>query len=213
VKIGVENGQFVKPLVQRNGMNNLNNYEPILGSDIFTPPFDDTFESAGKSIFDQTFDSTFQTENKIMFPENMYGSMWPQSFWRGYTVRWNDHLEFTGRYFGARVDRSDSFKVIPERNEIQLHNNIQANDIVLEYISDGSAIDNATQINPYAKATLEAYINWKYKENNRSYSEGERDRAQRQFDHQHRILRGRMNDMTMSDLRAIIYRNTSGAPK
>jgi hypothetical protein len=177
-KIGVVNGQFVKPLISRNGINRLNNFDT---------------------------DGT----TKIKYPEtdvSLFSFFYPG-------LSYNDHLEFTGRMYGYKADRSDSYKILKERNEIQLHQDIDATEVILEYISDGSEVDNATQINPYAKSAIEAYINWKWKENNRSYSEYERTRAQRQFDHQHKILRARLNPLTLSDIKAIIYQNTSGAPR
>jgi hypothetical protein len=176
-KIGIVNGQFVKPLISRNGINRLNNFD----TDGIT---------------------------KINYPEtgiDLFNSFYPG-------LNYNDHLEFTGRMYGLKADRTDSYKILKERNEIQLHQSINATAVILEYISDGSEVDNATQINPYAKATIEAFINWKWKENNRSYSEYERTRAQRQFDHQHKILRARLNPLTLNDIKAIIYQNTSGAP-
>lgn len=175
-KIGVVNGQFVKPLVSRNGMNRLNNFDT---------------------------DGT----TKIPYPETSLFN----SFYSG--ISYNDNNEFTGRMYGLKADRTDSYKLIIERNEIQLDQRIAASGVVMEYISDGSEIDNATQVNPYAKSTIEAFDNWQYKENNRSYSEYERTRAQRQFDHQRRILRARLNSLTLSDIKAIIYQNTSGAPR
>lgn len=264
-KVGVQNGQFIKPLFQRNGINRLKNYENFgviatlgipLGGSLYT---DGTYNNvplingsgtgatanivvAGAQVTVCTLVNpginyavgdilsalntdlgstgsgfsipvaTITQTNQTTFPDavgafgNIYG-------WWGYTIHYNDKLEFTGRMYGAAIDRTDSFKIIPERNEIQLHQNLCATEIILEYISDGSEIDNATQVNPYAKATIEAYINWKYKENNRSYGEGERQRAQMQFDHQQRILRGRTNHITIADIKSIIYRNTLGSPK
>jgi hypothetical protein len=258
IKVGVENGQFVKPLINRPGMNRLNNYSSgnIVEFGTVTPGSDYTDGTytnvplTGGTGTGATADITISASNvtvtlvsqgqnytdgdvlsasntdlggtgtgfsvvaslKVPFPPvgANFVSSWP---WYGFTVQWNDRLEYTGKNYGARVDRTDTFSIIPERNEIQLHNDIKATSIILEYISDGSEIDNATQITPYAKSTLEAYMNWKHKENGRSYGEGERLRAQREFDHQHRILRARINPLTIQDFKAAIYRNTSGAPK
>lgn len=196
-KVGVLNGQFIKPLIQRSGIARLANTAPL------TPGVFDT-------TFDDSFDSSATTQPALYpDPNSLFGFLCS-----GINGVWyNDHSEYTGRHYGANIDRFDTFKVLRERNEIQIHQGLSDENIILEYISDGSEIDNATQITPYAKATFEAYINWKLKENGRSYSEGERMRAQKQFDHQHRILRARMDPFTLADLRAIIYRNSSGAPK
>jgi len=260
IKVGVANGQFVRPLINRPGISRMNNFDStgkiaflstIVGGSAYTNGTysgvaltggtgtgatanftvsggkvtlvtlvlsgvnytdGDILSAAAADIGGTGTGFTVVSSTKIPFgdPGAEYISSWP---WYGYTVQWNDRLEYTGRNYGARLDRSDTFSVIPERNEIQLHNSIDATAIILEYVSDGSLIDNATQITPYAKSALEAYINWKIKENGRSYGEGERLRAQRQFDQQNRILRARMNPLTVQDIRATIYRNTSGAPK
>lgn len=138
--------------------------------------------------------------------------LYPSTFNSGFSNYWYNYGYASSNY-GGNVDYGDSYKIITERNEIQLHNNVPGNDVVLEYLSDGSEVDNATQINVYAKATIEAFINWKWKENNRSYGEGERQRAQRQYEHQHKILRARMNPLTTADIKRSIYRNTIAAPK
>jgi|SRR5690348_2600986 len=259
IKVSVENGQFVKPLINRPGMNRLNNYSGgnIVEFGTIVPGADYTdgvysgvaliggtgsgatayITISGNKVATATLVSQGQgytdgdiltasasdlggtgtgfsavASLKVPFPAvgANFISSWP---WYGFTVQWNDRLEYTGKNYGARVDRTDTFSIIPERNEIQLHNDIKAKYIIIEYISDGSEIDNATQITPYAKSTFEAYMNWKHKENGRSYGEGERMRAQRELDHQHRILRARVNPLTIEDFKAAIYRNTSGAPK
>jgi hypothetical protein len=149
---------------------------------------------------------------KVPFPAvgNEFTSSWP---WYGFTIQWNDRLEYTGKNYGARVNRADTFSIIPERNEIQLHNDIKATSIILEYISDGSEIDNATQITPYAKSTLEASMSLQEEENKSKPNQGLLERKQRKFDQQHTILRARINPLTIQDFKAAIYRNTSGAPK
>lgn len=258
-KIGVENGQFIKPLIQRSGMNRRNNYTTqgiIATLGTFTPGTgytNDTYSvsltggfgtgatasitvagglvtvvtvtDGGKDyavgdVLSATIAGgtgfsipvlTITDSGKIPFASGIQDYF--GHYFSGYYTNYNDKLEYTGRSYGARIDRSDSFKVIPERNEIQLHNNINATHIILEYVSDGSEIDNATQITPYAKSTIEAFINWKVKENGRSYGEGERQRAEILFIKEHKRLRARMSDLTLSDIKASIYKNSSGAPK
>jgi len=259
-KIGVENGQFVKPLIQRT-MNRRNNYtiNGIISSFTLTggagytdgtytgTPLTGGFGTgaaanitvAGGKVTAVTMTAGqdyaegdvltgltggtgfFITVNsvvgsdKIPFPNNQINPPTDNFFARcyGYYLNYNDHMEYTGKDYGAKINRADSFDVFPERNEIQLNNNLGADFIILEYISDGSEIDNATQITPYAKSTLEAYINWKVKENSRSYGEGERQRAEQLFIKEHKRLRARMSNLTLNDIRASIYKNSSGAPK
>lgn len=128
-------------------------------------------------------------------------------------VTWNGHGENVGRRFGHRGRRTDVFQVIPERNVIQFDEQVDADYAVIQYISDGSESDNATMIHPYAIQTLEDYIKWQLKENGRSYSEYDKDRMRRIFEHSHMVLRARMNPLTMDDIRAIIKKNTHGSIK
>jgi hypothetical protein len=190
VRIGYQNGPFVKPMVQRPGFNRRNNFDTTTGDKIPYPePAVDEFANTfiGSSIFG----------------------------WNNF-VTYNDKMENTGRLYGSGKNRFDTFSVIAGptgKNQIQFDNNVGATCIVMDYISDGTEIDNATMINPYAKAAIEAGIIWKMKANTRTYSQGEVMQAQREFDHQTTILRGRMNDLTMDDLRAIIQRRTQGSLK
>jgi len=182
-KISVPIGEYTKPLANRPGLSRLN-----------------AFDSNGDKVAYSSVDTEVGTFNAL------FSNGWN-------TVRWNDKLESTGRGYGSRGDQTNTFKVLLERNEIQVNSDIKATEIILEYISDGQESDNATRITPYAIATIEAYINWKYKENARSYSETERSRAQREFDHQYRILRARKNSLTIADIKAIINRNSHGGLK
>lgn len=149
--------------------------------------------------------------NKIPYPSD--DDYLSGLFGFGYYTWFNDKMEATGGNYGSKGNLTQTFKVIKERNEIQLNNCLDATDVILEYISDGSECDNATKITPYAKATIEAYILWKYKENSRSYSEYERERAKQEYINQHRMLRGRQSKLTASDIKAIFRRNAHGSIK
>lgn len=183
-KIGIPNGQFIKPLANRSSMTRLNNYD----------------EQGDKIAYNSDDETIFGT----LF--SLHGGL-------GYSVRYNDKLESTGRVYGSRGNQTNTFKYLRERNEITVDSDIAATEVVLEYISDGQEADNATQITPYAIATLEAYMNWKHKENGRTYNEGERMRAQRQFDHQHSLLRARMNPLTIDDIKAILNKHSHAGLK
>jgi hypothetical protein len=139
------------------------------------------------------------------------------ALWSDYTtVCFNDAGEFLGRQFGlGGSNLANTFKELPERGEFQLHEQLVAtNDqIVLEYISDGTCPDNATQITPYAQKCLEAYIDWQYKKHSRSYGLGDEQVAEREFYNQRRKLRGRLNKISPSDLKRILNKNYRGSIK
>ena len=183
VNIGISNGQFVRPLSSRSGLSSLNN-----------------FDATGNKVLHSDNSTDTGIFNRLFFGSS-------QTFY-------NEHGEFTGRMFGAGSgDNVNTFKFLPDRNEIQLHESLNAAEIILRYISDGSSIDNATMIPPYAKASIEAYIIWKMKEASRTYNGGERQEAQLQFWQQHKILRGRKNDLTKDKIFNIVRKHTHGSIK
>lgn len=111
------------------------------------------------------------------------------------------------------INTPGSFSVIKERGIIQMHQGYYGTSVIMSYISDGSEIDNATQVNPYAKSTIESYVLWEHAEASRSVSSYDKSRARRLFDHNHKILRGRINPLTTREIRAIINRNTNSSQR
>ena len=180
VKVGVPNGQFIRPLASRPGLSRLNN-----------------LDTSGNII---PYDG-----------DDILGNFGVSNFASGINI--NDRYENTGRQYGSRGNGVDTFIYVKERGEIQININIKATNIVLEYISDGSESDNATKVNPYAIATLESYMNWQNKENSRTVGAGEKQRAQSQFDHEHRKLRSRLNPLSKADVIHIFNSNTHGSVK
>jgi len=95
---------------------------------------------------------------------------WGSAGWLWY---WNvnDFGEPTGRFFGARGGTERGYKVIKERRQIQMSFDYAGQSIVLQYISDGQNIDNATQVDPQAIQCIRAWQEWKRSPNaNNEYS-------------------------------------------
>lgn len=133
-------------------------------------------------------------------------------FWPGYWMFQNidDLGENLGRLYGFNPGIvPDGFKVLKERNQIQFTESMRTCTVVLEYISDGQTSDNATQIDQYAWSTIEAYINWKRSVN----ADSDVSQEARNYLNQRRLLRARMSELTLYDLRQILYRNYTGAIK
>ena len=133
---------------------------------------------------------------------NLQGSLYGQSnsswswFWNI-----NDYGESTGRFFGAKGGTSQGYKVVLERRQIQLTENFAGSNVVLLYISDGQSADNATQIDSYAISCIQSYIDWK-----RSPSASIKDSGEaRTFYNEKRILRARLNDMTLVDIKNVLH--------
>ena len=149
--------------------------------------------------------------NKINYPDiDMANGMLPNT-WESYyySLYVNDKGEHLGRIFNNKPSFPNSFKVIRERNEIQLDEGYTGTEIVLDYITDGLSTDASNAIHPYAAATIEAYIIWKMKEHARQYNLSERQLAQQEYYNQLRTLRARMNNIDTNDIQRSLSRSYS----
>lgn len=172
VRVGTEFGQYIMPWGEkRDSFNRLNK-----------------FDAQGNKINY----GDIEAENGIL-PNNWEG------FW--YTNYVNDKGEHTGRIFNNRPAYRESFTILRERNEIQLDASYDGTEIVMDYISDGTSLDASNNIHPYAVAAIKAYIFWKQKEHGRQYGIGERRDAEDKYYNQLRILRARMNNISIQDIR------------
>ena len=190
VKVGVRVGQYVKPLLERDSINRLHNYDD--SGDI----------TAYSGVTDvATTESNVSLTSSSVFLQD--------------TVTWDSYGEYIGRQYGfsGAGSESDTFKVLPERNQIQLNENISVDKIVLEYIGDGMCSDSATQVDVYAVATIEAYIISQMKEQNRNYSLTERKVAHDEYIRQYQIFLARKNPLTIEKLRRLILKNYRGSAR
>lgn len=183
IKIGVPQGQFVQPLVQRLTINRLPNHNaqgmPVTYGDAQTVNMD--------------------------FP-----------FWPGYWMFQNidDLGENVGRLYGYNTAfTNNTFKVIPERGQIQFCESLGQNVCVLEYISSGQSASNATKIDPLCQAAVESYCDWKFKQHGKRSSPGEVQEAFQLYKIELRRFRARKDDLTPWDIRQAVYRAYMGAVK
>lgn len=186
-KIGIRVGQMVKPLVEKSSINRLVYYG-----------------SAGTpDKYNGITDIPSATNSGLAEPY-LFG--WD-------TVTWDSYGEYVGRQYGFRGSGSewDSFAIIPERGEIQCDENLDVSAIVVEYVSDGMSADAASKIHAYAVDTLEAYMIWQFKENNRTYNLGERQLAKDEYTRQYQIFLARQNPLTIEVLKRIVNRNYRGS--
>jgi hypothetical protein len=182
VKVGVPYSQYVRPLVQKDSINRLQNK----GSSGNVIPYSDDNDS-----------------DDFLFVPSFYVSDFI-----------NDNGEPLGRLFGFNAGWiQDGFKILRERGQIQVDQQLCATSIYLEYISDGQCSDNATKVHPYAQKTIEAYILWQFKQHSRAYGSQERELAKNEFSTQRRILRARMNGLTAQDIKRIVRKSYSATIK
>jgi len=186
IRVGIINGQYLKPLNQSKGFNRMDNYDSG-GHPIDWPVTNNT--SSDAVVFGVPFLS-----------------------W--YTNSYNARGENTGGLYGYVSDGSPmTFEYFAEKGQIQLNQALGATSIVLDYIGDGRSLDNASKINPYAEAVIESYIDWKFAANNRNVSGGEKEDLYRKYVRQREILRARMNDMDTNGVMNIFRKNYQASVK
>lgn len=133
VGVGIPVGQFLQPVIKRDGITNLRNVD---SSGAFVP-FTDTNNTNGDTFFGFNGNYTW--------------------YWN-----FNDYGEPTGRFFGANGGaNANGYKIIKERRQIQFTETFTSDSAVLMYISDGQRADNATHVDTMALKTIEAYQDWK----------------------------------------------------
>jgi hypothetical protein len=181
VKFGVPNGQFVRQLYQREGINILPNYDE-----------NDNVTKYPEGGFDLHVLDNMLFRNYLVYPFDTRGL----------------------RFYGiSSNDDTQSFKFIPEQGRIQLNQQLGTKEGILQYITDGSDADNATMVDPRAKAVIESYVLWQMKESSRAYGEGERERAKQLFQADHARFRARKNKLGKEEIIAIVRGAAKGSPK
>lgn len=141
------------------------------------------------------------TDNTNFFGFPLIGTTW---FWNV-----SSFGEPTGGFYGARGGTNSGYQVFKQQRRIQLSEGLSGTNIVLIYVSDGSSIDNATQIDPQAFSTVTAFINWKISPNrdNKDSPEGRNYTAQR------RLLVARLDDLDCPTVRNILHNAYSATVK
>jgi hypothetical protein len=122
----------------------------------------------------------------------------------------NDYGEPTGRFYGAGGgERANGYKLLKERRQIQLTETFTGDTIVLLYISDGQSVNSATQIDMLAFSTIQAYIDWKTSPNASRKDSYEA----RTYADEKRLLRAKLNDLTVADIKNIVRKQFMAAIK
>lgn len=172
VRIGNEVGQYIYPHAEKSSsFNRLNK-----------------FDSNGNKVAY----GDIEAQNGIL-PNNWDG------FW--YTLYTNQFGEHLGRIFNNFNGFRESFVILRERNEIQLDVSYTGSTIVVDYITDGMTTDASNIIHPYAFDAIKKYIFWRHKENGRQYNLSERQIAKDEYYNALRVLRARMNNIDVNDIR------------
>jgi hypothetical protein len=113
----------------------------------------------------------------------------------------NEYGEPTGRYFGAGGGTTLGYKVILERRQIQLSAGFENGNMILQYVSNGQGVDNATQIEWDAFRAIQSYIDWQ-----RSPNAAFKDSPEaRTYYNEKRLLRSNLNEMNITDIRNVLH--------
>lgn len=154
--------------------------------------------------------NNFEASDEILSSDS---ELFTSLFGAGNFNWFNDNMEMTGRIYGSAGNQSRSFLIIPEREEIEFDRNLGATHAIMTYISDGSECNAATRITPYSKSTFEAYMELQHRKSHRSYGDSAIAFAEQQVTKQHRILRSRSNDITLTDIKNSYRRRSHGSIK
>jgi len=184
-KIGIPIGQKIRPIYEVDSINRLQAKNPDGQTTTFTSAQDNS-------------------QNNLL-------PGWP-GYWLFQNI--DDLGENTGRQFGiSAANTTNGFKVILEGNRIQLTESFTEPTIILEYISDCQSVDNASMVDPYAQAVIEAYDDWKFKLHIRRSGLGEVATAFDLFKRELRRYRARKSDLTLLAIKQAIYSNYKQSPK
>jgi hypothetical protein len=190
IRVSARVGQYIVPLVEDTNLQTIPNYN----SDFQVQPY-----SEGVQVPDAQATSGYGYYNSSS------GYAAPYSW----LVNWNSWGENIGRRFGGVTGYSDTYKINKLDNNIKINENLDIQEIVLEYISNGMDADSATHIDAYAQMAIEKFCMWQFKEHNRTYSEGEAQVALRDYQQELAVLRARLNPMTLDELKRIVDRSRS----
>ena len=186
VMVGLPSGSTLQPLPHQNWINPMRLHNPTTGQYALPTMPDYTTNSAG-------VEDTF---------------FWGSAGWLWY---WNvnDFGEPTGRFFGSTGGTKRGYKVVKERRQIQMSFDYSGGSIVLQYISDGQNVNNASQIDTQAIQTIRAWQEWKKSPN----ANNEMSPEAITYYNNKRRLRSRLSGLTLVDVKNVIRNAYTGAIK
>jgi hypothetical protein len=186
IAVGLENGQYIKPLTQVDTLNRAYNYD----SNGNPKPYPQTLEGVSDLAF--------------------FGV--PYLTW--YINSYNSRGENIGGIYGFRTDGAPYiYQVMKERNEIQFDSSFPCKRVVLTYVSDGRSSTAASMVDTYAEKTIEDWMDWQHAEHNRTIPSGEKERKFNKYVGSRTVLRGREDNLSVDDITAIWRNNYTATVK
>lgn len=123
--------------------------------------------------------------------------------------------ESTGGAYGVGGgnNKNGYYRIDREKNQIALSSEVKADEIMLEYIGDGSNINGDMSVNALAEEALRAYIHWKAIQRKRHAPMHEKEAARRDYYNEKRLARARIVNFTPDQARQITRRGTKQSPR
>jgi hypothetical protein len=177
ISVGIPIGQYTQSIPQKSNITALRNYNTV-GQVI---PYGAVAQDAG-------------------LPDFPFWGAWNYAWSFGWNM--DDLGEALGRLYGAGSTNPNGFEVFKAQGRIQFTETFAGTQHpVLQYISNGQTITNATQVDYQAQNAIESFIVWKKSRNadNVDSPEGYSYKVARKG------LRSRLNPMTCTDIRQIMY--------
>jgi len=188
VAVCLPGGAVLQPLPHQNWINPVRVHNPTTGE------------------YKQQVPNTAQGYNKAGVDDSFF---WGSAGWLWY---WNvnDFGEPTGRFFGSTGGTNRGYKVIKERRQIQMTYDYTGDSIILQYISDGQSISNATQIDAQAIQCIRAWQEWK---SNKKSSNNDYSPEAVSFYNRKKQLRSRLSGLTLVDVKNALRQGYTGTVK
>lgn len=116
----------------------------------------------------------------------------------------NEYNEPTGKLFGFNgAARQNLYDIDRKTRQVIFSNEFLGQSFILVYISDGQSPDAASQIDVRAFITIQSFVEWKRSRNANNKHSPEADI----YFNERRLLRARLNDLTVADIKNIVRQN------
>jgi hypothetical protein len=114
---------------------------------------------------------------------------------------YSEYGAYNGKNFGRPVTFTDSYTIIRELGKIRVDHKSDATEIQLTYLSLPEKVSNKSVIHPFAKQTLNDWIDWQWAKYNK---EQDQEMRRRDYFNSNRILRGMLNKLTTVEIKRTI---------
>ncbi len=121
--------------------------------------------------------------------------------------------ENLGRQYGGSGDDTGFFKIIKERNEIQVVENYQGDKIYMDFVVSVNNAKAHSKIDEMCFPAAKAWIDWQHERNRKTRNPNMVAEAEMRYREAMRVLRANLFDYGLSDIINIWNQSVNGAPK